>query len=177
MGRCDMEDCPMWDGDGCPCDTFDLDKDDPPTHGVFTVETPLPADEAHVPEWITLRQAAERVGKSEVTVRRWTYNYGTRLRHRTRLGTRQVYTSDLDALAATLPPGAVGAEVCADGGHIPDTPDSASPVWTTAAAYAAQAYRSKTTILRWADEGKVHSARCACGRRRYIRNTTEREHP
>jgi hypothetical protein len=30
----------MWDGDGCPCDTFDLDRDDLPTSGVFTVEIP-----------------------------------------------------------------------------------------------------------------------------------------
>jgi hypothetical protein len=38
--RCDQEMCPMWDGDGCPCDTFDLDRDDLPTSGVFTVEIP-----------------------------------------------------------------------------------------------------------------------------------------
>ncbi len=175
MGNCNMEECPMWDGDTCPCDTFGLDKDNPPTRGTFTVE--VPADDEPVPEWITLRQAAERVGKSEVTVRRWTYNYGTRLRVRTRLGTRQVYTTDLDALAATLPPGAVGAEVCADGGHIPDTPDWSSTAWTTAADYANLAHRSKRTILRWADEDKVRSARCACGRRRYIHNTTERNQP
>lgn len=37
--RCDMEDCPMWDGDGCPCNTFDLDRDNLPTSGVFAVES------------------------------------------------------------------------------------------------------------------------------------------
>jgi hypothetical protein len=39
MRRCDQEMCPMWDGDGCPCDTFGLDRDELPAHGVFTVET------------------------------------------------------------------------------------------------------------------------------------------
>lgn len=36
---CRAEECPMWDGDTCPCDTFGLDPDDPPTRGVFTVTT------------------------------------------------------------------------------------------------------------------------------------------
>jgi hypothetical protein len=35
-----MEDCPMWDGDGCPCNTFSLDRDDLPASGVFAVEAP-----------------------------------------------------------------------------------------------------------------------------------------
>jgi hypothetical protein len=33
---CDQELCPMWDGCGCPCATFGLDRDDLPTSGVFT---------------------------------------------------------------------------------------------------------------------------------------------
>lgn len=37
---CDAELCPMWDGEGCPCETFGLDKDDLPTDGVFTTEVP-----------------------------------------------------------------------------------------------------------------------------------------
>lgn len=28
----------MWDGHGCPCDRFGLDRDDLPTDGVFTIE-------------------------------------------------------------------------------------------------------------------------------------------
>ena len=36
---CAAEDCPMWDGDGCPCSTYGLDRDDLPTDGVFTTET------------------------------------------------------------------------------------------------------------------------------------------
>lgn len=36
--RCDQEMCPMWDGEGCPCDTFGLDRDDLPVDGVFTVD-------------------------------------------------------------------------------------------------------------------------------------------
>lgn len=40
MADCRAEVCPMWDGHGCPCDTFDLDPDDLPTDGVFAVETP-----------------------------------------------------------------------------------------------------------------------------------------
>lgn len=39
---CDAELCPMWDGHGCPCAAFDLDPDDPPTDGVFSIETPDP---------------------------------------------------------------------------------------------------------------------------------------
>lgn len=39
-GRCDAEMCPMWDGHGCPCDTFGLDRDDLPTDGVFATEVP-----------------------------------------------------------------------------------------------------------------------------------------
>ena len=36
MSNCDQEMCPMWDGDSCPCATFELDRDDLPTSGVFT---------------------------------------------------------------------------------------------------------------------------------------------
>ena len=34
---CKQELCPMWDGEGCPCDLLGLDPDDLPTDGVFTV--------------------------------------------------------------------------------------------------------------------------------------------
>lgn len=34
---CDQEMCPMWDGDGCPCARFGLDRNDLPTDGTFTV--------------------------------------------------------------------------------------------------------------------------------------------
>lgn len=30
----------MWDGDGCPCRTYDLDPNDLPTDGIYTVEVP-----------------------------------------------------------------------------------------------------------------------------------------
>lgn len=30
----------MWDGDGCPCNTFGIDRDNMPTDGVFTVVYP-----------------------------------------------------------------------------------------------------------------------------------------
>lgn len=33
---CDQEMCPMWDGDGCPCARFGLDRDDLPTNGAWT---------------------------------------------------------------------------------------------------------------------------------------------
>lgn len=33
---CDQELCPMWDGDGCPCTAFGLDRNALPTDGVFT---------------------------------------------------------------------------------------------------------------------------------------------
>lgn len=38
--QCDQEMCPMWDGHTCPCETFGLDRDDMPTHGVFIVDVP-----------------------------------------------------------------------------------------------------------------------------------------
>lgn len=38
MMECRMELCPMWDGEGCPCERFGLDRDDLPRHGTFTVE-------------------------------------------------------------------------------------------------------------------------------------------
>lgn len=38
MSNCDQELCPMWDGDGCPCAMFGLDKEDLPSDGVFWVE-------------------------------------------------------------------------------------------------------------------------------------------
>jgi hypothetical protein len=41
--RCDMEMCPLWDGHGCPCDQFDLDRSDLPTDGTFTREA-VPCD-------------------------------------------------------------------------------------------------------------------------------------
>lgn len=31
----------MWDGDGCPCETFELDRESLPMSGVFTIETPI----------------------------------------------------------------------------------------------------------------------------------------
>lgn len=34
---CKAEDCPMWDGHSCPCAAFDLDPDDLPEHGTFSV--------------------------------------------------------------------------------------------------------------------------------------------
>lgn len=40
MADCAAELCPMWDGHGCPCETFGLDPDNPPTDGVFTIEIP-----------------------------------------------------------------------------------------------------------------------------------------
>ena len=33
---CDQEMCPMWDGDGCPCDLFGLERDDLSTGGIYT---------------------------------------------------------------------------------------------------------------------------------------------
>lgn len=38
MSDCEQEMCPMWDGDTCPCATFDLDPDDLPRDGTFTTE-------------------------------------------------------------------------------------------------------------------------------------------
>ena len=38
-GDCRAEMCPMWDGDTCPCETFELDPDDLPRDGVFTITT------------------------------------------------------------------------------------------------------------------------------------------
>lgn len=38
MSNCDAEMCPMWDGNGCPCERFGFDRDDLPTDGVFTVQ-------------------------------------------------------------------------------------------------------------------------------------------
>lgn len=29
MSRCDQEMCPYWDGEGCPCDVFDIDPPGP----------------------------------------------------------------------------------------------------------------------------------------------------
>jgi len=34
--RCEAEMCPMWDGDGCPCELFGFDPDNLPTSGIFT---------------------------------------------------------------------------------------------------------------------------------------------
>ena len=38
MRTCDQEMCPMWDGHGCPCAQFDIDRDDLPDHGTFIRE-------------------------------------------------------------------------------------------------------------------------------------------
>ena len=38
MSDCEQELCPMWDGDGCPCVTFGLDRDAPPTDGTFITQ-------------------------------------------------------------------------------------------------------------------------------------------
>jgi hypothetical protein len=35
----------MWDGHGCPCDTFGLDREDLPADGVFAVERSTPQKE------------------------------------------------------------------------------------------------------------------------------------
>lgn len=36
VNQCDAELCPMWGGDVCLCDRFDLDPNDLPTDGTFT---------------------------------------------------------------------------------------------------------------------------------------------
>ena len=36
MSRCDQEMCPRWDGEGCPCAAFGIDRDDLPTSGIYT---------------------------------------------------------------------------------------------------------------------------------------------
>ena len=40
MSRCDQEMCSMWDGEGCPCAAFGIDRDDLPTSGVYTTTRP-----------------------------------------------------------------------------------------------------------------------------------------
>jgi hypothetical protein len=35
---CRAEECPMWDGEGCPCETFGIDPDNIPIDGVFSIE-------------------------------------------------------------------------------------------------------------------------------------------
>lgn len=37
MMYCNQELCPMWSGAGCPCRLFDLDRDNLPTDGTFTI--------------------------------------------------------------------------------------------------------------------------------------------
>lgn len=37
---CKAELCPMWGGDGCLCDVFGLDPENPPRTGTFSVSVP-----------------------------------------------------------------------------------------------------------------------------------------
>ncbi|WP_272819547.1 hypothetical protein [Mycolicibacterium peregrinum] len=37
MDNCKAELCPMWGGDDCLREVFDLDPDNPPRNGTFTV--------------------------------------------------------------------------------------------------------------------------------------------
>lgn len=39
MSDCKAELCPMWGGDECLCEVFDIDPDNPPRNGTFTVAT------------------------------------------------------------------------------------------------------------------------------------------
>lgn len=43
--RCAQELCPMWDGDTCPCESFGIDPENPPTRGIFTTTWPQHADQ------------------------------------------------------------------------------------------------------------------------------------
>lgn len=40
MKDCKAEFCPMWGGDNCLCEVFDLDPDNPPRSGTFSVIVP-----------------------------------------------------------------------------------------------------------------------------------------
>lgn len=119
--------------------------------------------------WCTIATAAEAHHKSLETIRRWTRTYPHRLRSRWVLGTRYVHEADLAALAATHPPGAPDRGACGEAGHLPAVPDPCElDDWISLTVAARAVARSKTTIIRWADDGDVTSTRCACGRRRYV---------
>lgn len=38
MSNCLAEMCPMWDGYSYPCQTFDIDPENLPANGVFSIE-------------------------------------------------------------------------------------------------------------------------------------------
>lgn len=113
--------------------------------------------------WITTHQAAARYHKSAETIRRWVR--GNNIRAKRVDGVRYLNRSDLDAVAAGRPGNASRAE-CGAAGH---RPTIAAGDWLTLADAAAAAGVSKTTVIRWAREGRVVDQRCACGHRRYIR--------
>lgn len=119
--------------------------------------------------WCTIATAAEAYHKSPETIRRWTRTYPDRLRSRSVLGTRYIHEADLDALAATHPPGEPDRAACAEAGHLPAIPDDGDlDHWVSLSTAARAVERSKATIIRWSDDGDVTSTRCACGRRRYV---------
>lgn len=129
-------------------------------------ETDLPYGTGSLDGWFTLRQAAEACDKSVETIRRWLREDGPAIAVRHVRGTKYVLAADLEAAAARRPAGTFDTEAgCALGGHAPTGPGQA---WSSLNEAADAADRSKTTLMRWAEDDQVRSCRCRCGRRRYI---------
>ncbi len=120
--------------------------------------------------WLTIRQAADEHQKSVESIRRWLRQDAESIRTTTLGGVKRVHAGDLTAAAARRPAGTFAEQTtCAEGGHQPVTELRLDPAgWVSLTAAAEAADRSKTTMMRWADDDQVRWCRCACGRRRYI---------
>lgn len=126
----------------------------------------VPADD----EWFTIRQAGEAHQKSVESIRRWLREDAPAIRTRHVRGVKYVHAGDLAAAAERRPAGTFEEQVpCAAGGHQPVTELRLDPAgWVTLTEASEMADRSKTTLMRWADDDQVRWCRCACERRRYI---------
>lgn len=120
------------------------------------------------PEWLTVRQGADAHQKSVETIRRW-LRAGD-IRTTVVRGVKYVHADDLAAAAERRPAGTFDEQTaCAESGHQPVTDLRLDPAgWMSLTAAATASDRSKTTLMRWADDDQVRWCRCACGRRRYI---------
>lgn len=130
----------------------------------------LPYGTESLEGWFTIRQGARAHQKSTETIRRWIGQDAPAIRTRYINGVKYVHGGDLAEAAARRPEGSFASQAaCAEAGHQPvaDADRFAPEGWISMGEACRIARRSKTTLMRWANEGDVRSARCGCGRRRY----------
>jgi hypothetical protein len=120
--------------------------------------------------WVTVAEAAHATGKSRETIRRWRRTYPESLRTKIIGDITHMHAGDLAALASGLPHPNPERQACTREGHQPvgDRDAWEHGTLTTVLGASDIVKRSKTAIIRWAQNGDVRALKCRCGGRTYI---------